>query len=55
MIKIGDNNQIVLNGDSSVTTSPSPTVEQLRTELKLKDQLLEEKERLIKILLANRS
>lgn len=54
--------QVVANGDSSVaamnshvTTSPSPTVEQLRTELKLKDQVLEEKERLIKILLANRS
>lgn len=54
--------QVVANGDSSVaamnshvTTSPSPTVEQLRTELKLKDQVLEEKERLIKVLLAGRN
>ena len=62
MLKTPGSGQVVASGDSSVaamnshvTTSPSPTVEQLRTELKLKDQVIEEKERLIKVLLANRS
>ena len=54
--------QVVASGDSSVaamnshvTTSPSPTVEQLRTELELKDQVIAEKERLIKVLLDSRN
>lgn len=62
MLKTPGSGQVVASGDSSVaamnshvTTSPSPTVEQLRTELKLKDQVLEEKERLIKVLLAGRN
>ena len=61
MLKAGDNNQIVVNGDSSVaamnsqvTTGDGQAVDQLKMELKLKDQMIEEKERLIKILLEGR-
>lgn len=61
MLKTGDNNQIVVNGDSSVAamnsqvnTGDGQAVEQLKMELKLKDQMIEEKERLIKILLEGR-
>ena len=62
MLKAGDNNQIVVNGDSSVaamnssvSTAAGQLVDSLKREIELKDQVIEEKERLIKILLADRS
>lgn len=61
MLKTPANNQVVANGDSAVAamnsqvnTDVGRTVDQLRLELKLKDQMIEEKERLIKILLEGR-
>lgn len=41
--------------NSSVSTAAGQLVDSLKREIELKDQVIEEKERLIKILLANRS
>ena len=53
---------VVVNGDSSVaamnssvSTAAGQLVDSLKREIELKDQVIEEKERLIKILLADRS
>ena len=54
--------QVVASGDSAVaamnshvTTAATPSIDQLRTELELKDQVIAEKERLIKVLLDSRN
>lgn len=62
MLKEQGSSQVVAHGDSAVaamnshvTTSATPSIDQLRTELELKDQVIAEKERLIKVLLDSRN